>query len=197
MEIHRFYISKMQRKSKHLVPGDSHVNIMVLSVCIQRTDLQWALCSLQPFNVSGNNVLSLKMGIVYMCWNRNIHTDTHIYVYLQDIISLWWGKWPTRDTILQLKSRWANLLGSITVWSPHSMRVRVRQHDICRAPQTYDRSYVAFPCPSTCNYEFKDVIQNAMWLGGYMGSRIQNKMSLDIMSMAVGVVRNSGSEGLA
>lgn len=54
-----------------------------------------------------------------------------------------------------------------------------------------------FPAHLLANYEFKDVIQNAMWLGGYMGSRIQNKMSLDIMSTAVGVVRNSGSEGLA
>lgn len=54
-----------------------------------------------------------------------------------------------------------------------------------------------FPADLLANYESKDVIQNAMWLGGYMGSRIQNKTSLDIMSMTVGVVRNSGSEGLA
>lgn len=74
MEIHRFYISKMQRKSKHLVPGDSHINILVHSVCIQRTDLQWALCSLQPFNVSSNNVLSLK-------WVLSICAETGIYIY--------------------------------------------------------------------------------------------------------------------
>lgn len=56
-----------------------------------------------------------------------------------------------------------------------------------------------WPLPANlpANYESKDVIQNAMWLGGYMGSQIQNKTSLDIMSMTVGVVRNSGSEGLA
>lgn len=88
MEIHRFYISKMQRKSKHLVPGDSHVNILVHSVCIRRTVLQWVLCSLQPFNVSDNNVLSLKMGIVYIA-ETGIYIHTHIYVYLQDMISLW------------------------------------------------------------------------------------------------------------
>ena len=54
-----------------------------------------------------------------------------------------------------------------------------------------------FPADILADYEFKDVIQNAVWLGGYMGSRICNKMSLDIMSMVVRVVRNSGSEGLA
>lgn len=84
MEIHQFYISKMQRRSKYLVPGDSHINILVHSVCIQRTVLQWMLCFLHPFNVCYNNVLSLKNGYyLYVLKQGYIYW---IYIYLQDII---------------------------------------------------------------------------------------------------------------
>lgn len=78
-----------------------------------------------------------------MCWNINRDMSPR---YNFTVVR----KWPTGDTILQLKSCWANLLGSITVWILHSMRVRVRQHNIFRAQQTYGRSFVAFPCRSTC-----------------------------------------------